>query len=99
MINKTLYSIVFIFALASSANALTVSEILGADMARLMRDGKTDLEIQLIAKIYYKSLRDQGKTDEEIKALSDTTYECFRAYKNRMRNILPQAPSPNARIK
>ena len=99
MINKTLYSIVFIFALASSANALTVSEILGADMARLMRDGKTDLEIQLIAKIYYKSLRDQGKTDEEIKALSDTTYECDRAYKKRMRNILPQAPSPNARIK
>ena len=88
-INRLLYSIVFILALSTSANALTVNEILGLDMSRLARDGKTDLEIRFIAKAKYNKLKAAGKTDKEIKALADETYECEKEYKKRIESLLP----------
>ena len=93
-INKLLYSAMIIIFITTSANALTVKEILGLDLARLMQEGKTDLEIQLIAKVYYKQLQSQGKSDEEIKQLSDKTYRCEREYKQRMREIIPASAKP-----
>ncbi|MGE4396075.1 MAG: hypothetical protein AB7D34_01325 [Sulfurimonas sp.] len=87
-ISKSVYGILFSIFMITSANALTVREILGLDFARLAGDGKTDLEIKFIAKTKYDRLKASGKTDEDIKKLADETYKCEREYKKRIESLL-----------
>lgn len=82
-LNKLLYSTLFLFSLVTSANALSVHDILGLDMARMMRDGKTDTQIKAAAQRRYERLQHAGVTDEEIKLLSKRTYQSEKEYRHR----------------